>query len=64
MSLSGAFEMALTFLLFGGIWLAGVVLIKAADRFERRRTLALARRRAERVAADRASRASATFISP
>ena len=45
MSLPGIVEMALTVILIGAIWLAGVVFIKAADRVEMHKAAALARRR-------------------
>ena len=55
MPMSGIAEMAVTVILIGGIWLAGVVFIKAADRVDIHRTAVLARRRSDKAAVENAA---------
>jgi hypothetical protein len=56
MLMPGIAELALTVMLIGGIWLAGAVFIKAADRIDVHRTAVLARRRAHKAALETARR--------
>jgi hypothetical protein len=57
MLMPGIAELVLTVMLIGGIWLAGAVVIKAADRVDLHRTAAApARRRAHKAALENARR--------